>query len=249
VGGAAPGPSCREAPAPGRRGKAVKPPRGRGYLPREVREMIFDEVRRLYREGLGYKRVRKELLRRFEFAVPLSTIACWVRGIHTPFGPMPALRPNHYPHRVDLKPSPELAYVIGVVLGDGYVCRTGYNYLCCLMVKDREFVEEFARSLSVVLGRPVRVTLYKPRGRYTVQIRSRELYELLRKPRDTLRLKDYIEHCTRCIAAFLRGLCDAEGSVDINLGNIYIANSNLKLLKYIQGLSSASASRQQGLIL
>jgi intein-encoded DNA endonuclease-like protein len=58
-------------------------------------------------------------------------------------------------------------------------------------------------------------------GRYVVRVGSKTLYELLRKPVELDRLKKYIEHCDRCVAAFLRGFADSEGSVDKN-GNIII---------------------------
>ena len=47
-------------------------------------------------------------------------------------------------------------------------------------------------------------------GKYVVEVRSQTLYELLRKPVDLHRLKKYIEHCERCVAAFLRGFADSE---------------------------------------
>jgi intein-encoded DNA endonuclease-like protein len=122
-----------------------------------------------------------------------------------------------------LKPSEELAYVIGVKVGDGYVgkksrVRKGYNYVWIgLKARDREFVEEFARCLAKVLGRrQIRPRYVKSSGRYVVEAESKTLYELLKKPVDLDRLRRYIEHCGRCVAAFIRGFADSEGSVDKN---------------------------------
>ena len=42
-------------------------------------------------------------------------------------------------------------------------------------------------------------------GKYVVEAESKTLYELLKKPVDLERLKKYIEHCDRCVAAFIRG--------------------------------------------
>ena len=72
-------------------------------------------------------------------------------------------------------------------------------------------------------------------GRYVVRVGSKTLYELLRKPVELDRLKKYIEHCDRCVAAFLRGFADSEGSVDKN-GHIFILNTDLRLLTYINDL-------------
>jgi intein-encoded DNA endonuclease-like protein len=61
-------------------------------------------------------------------------------------------------------------------------------------------------------------------GKYVVEVGSKTLYELLRKPVDLDRLKKYIEHCERCVAAFIRGFADSEGSVDKN-GRIIISTT------------------------
>jgi intein-encoded DNA endonuclease-like protein len=72
-------------------------------------------------------------------------------------------------------------------------------------------------------------------GKYVVEVGSKTLYELLRKPVDLESLKKYIEHCERCMAAFIRGFADSEGSVDKN-GKIIIYNANIELLRYVIGL-------------
>jgi len=56
-----------------------------------------------------------------------------------------------------------------------------------------------------------------------------------KKPVDLHRLKKYIEHCERCVAAFLRGFADSEGSVN-KRGYIFILNTDLRLLIYIKEL-------------
>jgi hypothetical protein len=91
--------------------------------------------------------------------------------------------------------------VIGVKVGDGYVgkksrVRKGYNdVMIGLEAKDREFVEEFARCLAKVLGRKQIGPRFRDGvGKYVVEVGSKTLYELLRKPVDLDRLKKYIEH-------------------------------------------------------
>jgi intein-encoded DNA endonuclease-like protein len=140
------------------------------------------------------------------------------------------------------KPSEELAYVIGVVLGDGYPklkrrVRKVYNdVIIRLEAKDKEFVEEFARCLAKVLGRrQIRPRYVKSSGKYVVEAESKTLYELLKKPVDLERLRRYIEHCERWVAAFLRGFADSEGCVD-KKGYIFILNTDLRPLMYIMDL-------------
>ena len=58
------------------------------------------------------------------------------------------------------------------------------------------------------------------------------MYELLRKPADLDRLRPFIEHCENCMAAFLRGFFDSEGSIS-EAGEIKVSNTDLELLRYI----------------
>jgi intein-encoded DNA endonuclease-like protein len=165
-----------------------------------------------------------------------SSVSEWLHGIHNPYNG------RYIPLIVLLEPSEELAYVIGVKLGDGYTSRKkrvikGYNNVIIgLKVKDREFAAEFGRCLAKVLQkRPVKPKYSNSLGRYVISVASKTLYELLKKPVDLERLKKYIEHCERCTAAFLKGFIDSEGSVSKE-GYIRICNTDRGLLEYVKGL-------------
>jgi intein-encoded DNA endonuclease-like protein len=141
-----------------------------------------------------------------------------------------------------LEPSEALAYLIGAVLGDGYPkikrrFRKGYRHtIIRFEAVDREFVEEVARCIAVVLNRPPpKLKIRKGTRKYYIEVESKTLWELLKKPVDLERLRKYIEHCEKCMAAFLRGFADAEGSVDKN-GRISIYKTDLRLLTYVQEL-------------
>jgi intein-encoded DNA endonuclease-like protein len=129
--------------------------------------------------------------------------------------------------------------VIGVRLGDGYtyersIRKTSRGYIIALGAKDKEFVEEFGRCLGNVLGRkPIRP--WKDVRRYIVEAKSKTLYKLLRKPIDLKRIRSYVEHCPKCVAAFLRGLFDSEGNVGKD-GYIRLYNTNYEILVYAQRL-------------
>jgi len=132
--------------------------------------------------------------------------------------------------------------VIGVKLGDGYTTKKrrtirSYNDVRIgLGVKDREFADEFAKCLAKVLGRQsIKPRLKYSDIRYAVEVRSETLYQLLKKPVDLDRLKKYIEHCDVCVAAFLKGFFDSEGSVN-ERGYISISNTDIGLLMYIKDL-------------
>ncbi len=234
-GGASPGPRHRETPDI-RRSDEGPPRRGRGeYLPREVRIRLFDEVIGLRAKGLSYNKIIKEIRDRYGIRLNKSHVSEWVRGIHSPYN-------GQYIPSVDfLKPSEELAYIIGVVLGDGFAIKvkrgpSDYHYIIGLQVKDRGFANEFARCLSKVLGRsPKKPTYIKSIKHYVVRVESKTLYELLKKPIELDRLKPYIEHSRKCMAAFIRGFVDAEGCVAKD-GFIRIFNTNLRFLVYLKDL-------------
>ncbi|MEM1953240.1 MAG: LAGLIDADG family homing endonuclease [Candidatus Caldarchaeum sp.] len=163
-----------------------------------------------------------------------SNISYWTRGIHSPYNGV------HIPSAEFLKPSRELAYVIGVVAGDGYVLRRSrprksYNDVFIgLKVKDLEFAEEFSRCLAVVLNRPAPRPRRSERG-FVVQLRCKALYELLRKPFDMEKLRRFIEHNRECKSMFLRGFFDSEGCVAEN-GYITVHNTDISLLRYAKQL-------------
>ena len=196
--------------------------------PREFRIKMYNDVHKLRKRGLSYTEIRKEIYRKHGVWIGTGTISRWLRGVSSPYNgrrlPSPEL----------LKPSEDLGYVIGVVLGDGYTCEGSYGDVIGLRAKDKEFVEDFGRCLSNVLGRePIRP--WKDTGAYVAIARSKTLHELLRKPIDLKRIKEYVEHCPKCTAAFLRGLFDSEGCVS-KKGYITLYNSNYEVLVYAQRL-------------
>jgi intein-encoded DNA endonuclease-like protein len=206
------------------------------YLPRELRIKLYGDVVALRRGRLTHRGIIKEIYRRYGVGISKSHISYWLRGVHNPYNG------RRITSLELLEPPEELAYVIGVKVGDGYVgkksrVRKGYNdVMIGLEAKDREFVEEFAGCLAKVLGRKQIGPRFRDGvGKYVVEVGSKTLYELLRKPVDLDRLKKYIEHCERCVAAFIRGFADSEGSVDKN-GRIIIYNTNIELLRYVIGL-------------
>jgi intein-encoded DNA endonuclease-like protein len=208
----------------------------RRYLPRELRIKLYNDVVALRRGGLTYNGIIEEVWRRYGIRISKSSISEWLRGVHSPYNG------RRIPSLELLKPSEELAYVIGVVLGDGYVYRRrctikGYNDVWIgLKAKDREFVEESARCLVKILDRrQIRPRFRDDVEKYVVEVESKTLYELLKKPVELDRLKKYIEHCERCVAAFLRGFADSEGCVN-KRGYIRIYNTNIELLTYVKDL-------------
>ena len=135
-----------------------------------------------------------------------------------------------------LEPTPELAYVIGVNFGDGSLNRKGYNRRIRLQAIDLDFLLEFNRCLSKVLGTRRHTPWFDTKRREIhVEASSVLLHDFLAQ--DWENLKPWIEHCSSCVSMFLRGFCDSEGSVD-EAGHVTCTNSDFGLLKFVRDLLS-----------
>ena len=96
------------------------------YPPRELRIKLYNDVVALRRRGLTHRGIVEEIYRRYGVRISKSHISYWLRGVHSPYNG------RRIPSLELLKPSEELAYVIGAKVGDGYVSkksrvRKGYN--------------------------------------------------------------------------------------------------------------------------
>jgi intein-encoded DNA endonuclease-like protein len=204
--------------------------------PRELRIKIYNDVIALRQQGRSYGEIRRTIKQKYGIVLSKSHVSYWTRGIHDPHNG------RRIPSLEMLEPSEDLAYVIGVLCGDGSVWEKSRMYkgyrqaMCHLKVRDREFVEEFAIRIGRVLNRPPPKVKVKLTGYYYVEVESRTLYELMRRPIGIEKIRRFVEHCERCIAMFLRGFFDSEGSLTNNHGYILAYNSNYELLLYVQEL-------------
>jgi len=198
--------------------------------PLELRIKLYDEVRRLRGLGLSYREIIDEIERTYGVTLNPSHISYWTRGIYNPYNGR-----RYIPTLDSLKPSEELAYVIGVIAGDGYVFLRNGRGVIGVRAKDLKFIKEFARCIAKVLGRKIPKTRFQKDGTFVVEVCSKTLYELLKKPIDIDRIRQYVGHCVRCICTFLRGFFDSEGGIFGN-GKIRVYNSDKSLLEYIKDL-------------
>ena len=203
----------------------ARQPKKRSYLALGSRIELYYLVSELVQRKLSYRQIQQVVLQRKHAWLSKSTISYWARRIHNPLGKV---------NQFQSGPSPELAYVIGVVLGDGNLNIHGYNAELILAVTDYDFAEEFSASLATILGqpKPYKVRWHPRKNRWIVQGASILLYNFLSC--DWRDLKKWIEHCSRCRAAFLRAFYDAEGSVSGR--KLSLHNTKKALLLYIQDL-------------
>lgn len=202
--------------------------------PREQRIALYEEVIKLRKQGLSYNGIVKKIRETQSVELSKSTVKTWARGISNPYNCILIPTVEH------LKPSEELAYIIGVVAGDGYTrakpnaSKHCIDYVIGLKVVDYEFAEEFRRCLKKITGKTPPNIRWTSRG-YTIEMRCKVLHQLLRKPLDIEKLKPFIEHSVDTMSAFLRGFFDSEGPVSLN-GNISVSNTDIQLLYYVKRL-------------
>jgi len=198
-------------------------------LPFESRVRLHALVSELAKRSMSYQQIQAEIFDSTRIWLSKGSISGWVRGVHNPSGGK---------NTFCAVASPELAYVIGVIAGDGNLNVHGYNYEMLLSVTDYDFAEEFSRCLAKILVRPnpYRVRWSEKRKRWIVQGSSIILHRFLRGRWQ--RLKTYIEHCYQCRASFLKALFDGEGSITGR--NLTIANTDLSLLLYVRKLLAKS---------
>ncbi len=199
------------------------------YRPLELRMKLYDEVHSLRKLGLSYNQIIKMVQEKYNEKLSKSHISEWLRDVHNPYG-------RELITFDDIKPSKELAFIIGDMAGDGYThIREDYHYIIGLKSKDVEHVMEFARCLEVVTGSKPWIGKDRRNGLYVVEGYSRTLCELLKKPLDIEKLRYYIEYNQETITSFLRAFFDSEGSVEKN-GNIRVYNTDLTILNYVKEL-------------
>nr|WP_240910668.1 LAGLIDADG family homing endonuclease [Thermococcus sp. MV11] len=141
----------------------------------------------------------------FNVSVSKATVLRWCKGTHNTFNKT---------KRVNLEPSPELAYIVGAYLGDASVSETGnYQYRIRLKVMDRDFAQNFERALKAMGANP-RTGFERNRGRanrWWVEVTNKELFMFLKGPKDRL-----FEVARAYPKEFLRGFFDSEGSVYVD---------------------------------
>ena len=199
----------------------------RQYLPLDTRLELYHQVMKLVQLRLTYRQVQETIFNQRQVWLSKGTISGWSRGIHNPSG-----RENSF----SAVPSPELAYVIGVVLSDGNLNIHGYNAEILLSVTDYDFAKEFSKCLAKILSRekPYQVRRSENRNRWIVQGASVLLYRFLYRPWQSL--KPWVEHCNECTATFLRAFYDGEGSMSKR--QLVLYNTRADILLYIRGLLS-----------
>jgi len=143
--------------------------------------------------------------------------------------------------------TPELAYVLGVLKGDGSATisydRSGkrYRYYVQLQANDKEFTVRFAESLRRILRDDIPIRYHKypyhKTGRWTV-IKGNKGFSIWYNSLTLNQISDMLT--TKELAAeYIRGFFDSEGSVLVRRGkpvDLSISNTSIDKLKMTKAL-------------
>ncbi len=195
--------------------------------PLDIRLRLFEEVLELRRKSHSHEEMIAKMLQKHQVRLPRSTVSCWTNGVHTPFG---------WINLFKSKPTPELAYIIGGLVGDASLnMKTKHHqYRVRLKTVVQEFVEAFDHALSKVLKCPPHRLWKSHTGReYHLEVGSFILHMFLHRSLEEFR--PFIEHSPRCVSALLKGFFDSEGCVLEN-GDTTASDTDVGLPKYVQEL-------------
>ena len=162
---------------------------------------MYNEVRSLKKEGFGYRRIVKIISERYKVQISKATVIRWCKDQADPLKKL---------NLGELKPSPELSYLVGAFLGDGdlFYDQTKQEYRVRIRVKDKEFADEIKRCAEK-LNFKVHFFYEEDKtrtDRWAVYIKSKQLYMFLKKD-----WKELLETSKPYLKDFLRGFYDAEG--------------------------------------
>ena len=139
----------------------------------------------------------------------------------------------------NLQVSGTLAYIVAVLLGDGYLRIRKYadwfRYDVCLKVKDKAFAESFARALEKI-GLHPHIRCRKDSGQYLVTATSVEFFKWFKG----LDYEDIKKIASEYPVDFLRGFFESEGSISKHRqgGKCYyqvvIGNTDKKLISLVR---------------
>ncbi|HIH73024.1 MULTISPECIES: LAGLIDADG family homing endonuclease [unclassified Thermococcus] len=189
---------------------------------------VMQRAKELRDQGISYSQIASIIGEEFNVKVSRPTIMRWCKGLHNPFNKI---------KEISLEPSPSLAYVIGVFLGDGSTTKLkNGRYIIKLKAIDREFVERFKNALECL---DIKTTFGLEHDstrvdRWYAEGSNKMLFQFLKGPRDQL-----FNVAWEYPREFLQGLFDSEGFPVISAKNhfrvqVALANSDLELLNFTE---------------
>lgn len=146
---------------------------------------------------------------------------------------------------LNLNLNEDLAYILGVLSGDGYIDYSGLRrtHQIGLSATDKEFVEKFKSSLfnffKIKSTNEFRESRReKWRAQYITRLCSKEACDFIfsfgKFKKENWRIPELIKNSNIKIkSAFLRGFFDSEGEIDKKIGRVGATSMNFKGLQEI----------------
>jgi len=192
------------------------------------RQEAYQMALKLHREQNTQLKIKSKI-NQFLPQISQSTISRWITGECKPW-PSP-----------NLSPSSHLAYILGVILGDGYVMITRHRHVMGLLAKDKEFIDAFCNKLRNIGLIPCKICLVKASGGrsgedkyFHVQTGSKEFVRWFQR----LSLEEIGQLVVMHEMDFIRGFYDSEGCLQPRLESksfrIDIKNTDLSLISMVQ---------------
>jgi DNA endonuclease len=201
-----------------------------------LQQVILRKVIELSWDDFGYKKIIQKIAEDFSVKLGKGLLSYWFNNDVKLFGGQ---------NKFEIKPSKELAYVIGVIFGDGNLFhhKSKSDYLIRLDAIDKDFVETFSSCVSKVLNKE-RNYVVMPTTRksmdsimYSTRARSKQLYYFLKELKaDFEKVKPFAQAYPK---EFIQGLADSEGCPSIAARNSFqvgvcVAYSmNIELLAFV----------------
>lgn len=131
------------------------------------------------------------------------------------------------------------AYVIGALMGDGYITK----HMARLCVTQKDFMLEFAKCIKNAYGVSPSKKEYKKYGRKNVFVctthRALVSKRIIKLTNNMSKIPNFVLNGNKNVkGAFIRGFADSEGSVDVtnNRHQIVITQKGTKRLESLQNL-------------
>lgn len=148
-------------------------------------------------------------------------------------------RGNCWHYKKDVPMNPNLAYILGVLFGDGFARRrTQGGHVIGMSVGDKEFAEAFANNVRA-LGFRIKIKKYGPyhenrKPRYRALFYSTKFYYWF-KQLSVNKLENLIES-KDLVVAFVKGFYESEGTLGESRKWYYLrlSNTNKELLMLVQ---------------
>lgn len=182
-------------------------------------EYLDEKIRRLYKQGLKQK----------EIADQVGISQQYVSRLMKKFGIKAKNHSERHRQLIDLTPTPNLAYIVGALKGDGDVVDRpdSRHYFLRLRVASKPFAESFKKAVKKQGLHPnMWFTENDHKGIYTVTAASQQFVRWYPK----LNLTKFLKN-KKLQIAFLRGFYEAEGGCYKRTIGIY--NTDIKLMDFI----------------